>query len=381
MSVLSLNIIVCLVAVFIIAWVLPRSFQITGVALITALFMGYYAPLSLVILFLTALLTYFSDKVFRRRTASIGVSIAALALVFLLAKSFQNFFSADPSQKVIALGLFYYVLRQIHCLAELYKRTLPDHSLSDYLNYLFFFPTLLAGPINLFPEFRRDIQRRRFDVEALSIGLERIVYGYAKVVILANWLITEKMSAYIRSVSTDHNSVAAYLDCVRYGLNLYFQFSGYSDIAIGVSLAMGFRIIENFNHPYLAQNINDFWQRWHISLSKWCRDYVFMSVISVTRKPLLAVLSSMLVIGLWHELSTRYLVWALYHGCGIAVWHSFQHFKRRFQWPDFLWLNRTVTVFSIAFTVNFVILSFALTKSATLTEAFHVYATIFNIGK
>ncbi len=381
MSLLSPNIILCLIVLFVIAWVLPRSFQVPGIAFFTALFMGYYAPLSLLILLLSALVTYFSGKVTHHQTAAVAASITVLTTVFIVAKSFQNFFSVSSDQKVMTLGLFFYVLRQMHYLAELYKKRLPEHSLSDYLSYLFFFPTLLAGPINLFPEFRRDIQRRRFDNEALSTGLERIVYGYAKIVILANWLITDKMTAYVDSLSTHHSSLAAYLDCVRYGLNLYFQFSGYSDIAIGFSLAMGFRIVENFNHPYLSVNINEFWQRWHMSLSRWCRDYIFMSVISITRKPILAVLSSMLAIGLWHELSPRYLVWAFYHGCGIAAWHFFQHFKRRIQLPDSSWINNGLTVLSISFTLNFVILSFALTKSGDLHEALKVYLTIFNLGE
>lgn len=309
------------------------------------------------------------------------VSVAALATVFLAAKSLQNTFSVDFNHQIMTLGLFFYILRQIHYITERHKKKLTNHSFLEYLSYLFFFPTLFAGPINSFPEFYRDMHRRRFDKEELSAGLERILYGYVKIVVLANWLVTGKMSAYIDSISAQYNSMAAYLDCVRYGLNLYFQFSGYSDIAIGFSLAMGFRVIENFNHPYLAPNINCFWQRWHISLSQWCRDYVFMSVIAVTRRPILAVLSSMLVIGLWHELSLRYAAWALYHGFGIAVWHQFQHFKRKIHLPQHVWLKKGLTFFSIVCTMNFVILSFVLTKSNSLAEAFEVFLTILNLKK
>ena len=105
-----------------------------------------------------------------------------------------------------------------------------------------------------------------------------------------------------------------------------------------------------------------------------------MTVIAVTRRPILAVLSSMLVIGLWHELSVRYAAWALYHGFGIAVWHWFQRFKRGARLPDHAWLKKSLTVLSIAFTMNFVILSFALTKSNSLKEALEIYRTIFSLG-
>src|SRR5690606_22484260 len=98
---------------------------------------------------------------------------------------------------------------------------------------------------------------------------------------------------------------------------LYFKFSGYSDIAIGVSRLLGFRVMENFHYPFIAQNIGDFWKRWHISLSSWCRDYAYMPVWSRLRNGALAALASMLILGLWHELSWRYLAWGLYHGAGI----------------------------------------------------------------
>lgn len=379
MSVLSLNVFIYLFVVLLIAWVLPRPLRLSGIILITVLFLGFYAPVSLGILIVTALGTYYSNRFIHHKSRAVVASITVLTIVFLLAKSLQNFFPTF-NQQILTLGLFFYILRQIHYITERHKKKLPNHSFTEYLSYLFFFPTFLAGPINSFPEFYRDIHRRRFNKEELSAGLERILYGYAKIIVLANWLVTGKMNTYIESISAQHNALAAYLDCVRYGLNLYFQFSGYSDIAIGFSLAMGFRIIENFNHPYLAPNISCFWQRWHISLSQWCRDYVFMTVIAVTRRPILAVLSSMLVIGLWHELSVRYAAWALYHGFGIAVWHWFQRFKRGARLPDHAWLKKSLTVLSIAFTMNFVILSFALTKSNSLKEALEIYRTIFSLG-
>lgn len=381
LSFLSAEVITALLAVMLMAWIVPRPYQPFGVAAVTSLFLGYYAPLSLAILLLSAGITFGSTRYFKHRTSTTVMSIAVLVTVFLVAKSFQDFYTVDSGQQVVTLGLFFYVLRQIHYVVEHYKENLPPHTWSEYLCYLLFFPTILAGPINTFQEFRRDLHRRRFDVESISISLERIVYGYFKIVVVANWLVTSQLSQYLASFSTDHPALGAYLDCIRYGLNLYFQFSGYTDIAVGVSLAAGFRIIENFDHPYLAVNINDFWQRWHISLSRWCRDYVFMSVLSITRRPLLAIVSSMMAIGLWHELSPRYTVWALYHGCGIAVWHLFRHFSQdRPVWRPG-WLRRLAVAGSMVFTLNFVILSFAITKSKTLHEALGVYSTILGIEK
>lgn len=141
-----------------------------------------------------------------------------------------------------------------------------------------------------------------------------------------------------------------YLECLLMWMNLYIQFSGYSDIAIGVSKMCGITVMENFNYPFIASNINDFWKRWHISLTSWSKEYVFIPIASATRKPFLAVVLAMMVIAFWHEISIRYVAWGLYHGCGIAVWHIYNRKisnKIKFKSP---FLKRSLRVLS---TLNF----------------------------
>ena len=131
----------------------------------------------------------------------------------------------------------------------------------------------------------------------------------------------------------------AYLNSVVSWANLYLQFSGYSDIAIGVAALAGFEIMENFKFPFLAKNINDFWSRWHISLTSWCREYVFQPSVSFTRKPLLSVALTMVILGLWHEISLRYILWGLYHAIGIALWHQYQKIKPELKQTSRLFSN------------------------------------------
>lgn len=301
-----------------------------------------------------------------------GISI--LPLIFFKAGSGTG--SSAETSVIIPIGLSYYVLRAIHYSVDKYKGTIPAHSFADYAGYLFFLPTFASGPINRFQEFHRNLQRRRWDGRLFSRGCERILYGFAKIVILGNYLVSLKFVQLIERLAPSHPSLSAYLDCVRYGLNLLFQFSGYSDMAIGFALLLGFRISENFNYPLLAININDFWKRWHISLSEWCRDYIFMPVLSIGRLPVAAIMASMLVLGLWHEFSGRYVAWGLYHGAGIALWHFFQKAKP-FLPSTKIFVGNRVKVLSWSLNINFVLLSFAITKEPDIVSALRVYQKIF----
>jgi alginate O-acetyltransferase complex protein AlgI len=168
----------------------------------------------------------------------------------------------------------------------------------------------------------------------------------------------------VAEIEESHSLMHEYLGSLSSWLNLYFQFSGYSDVAIGFSLIMGFRIIENFDNPFLSQNIREFWQRWHISLTSWCREYVYMPLAALTRKPFFALLAAMVLIGLWHGFSIRYVLWGVYHGLGIAVWHSFQSLKKNLPvWGNTRWRYPVYAV-SVFLTFNFVIASFTVTNFA-----------------
>lgn len=360
MSLLSLTVIGWLIVTVACAWLLPKRAQPSGIALCTAAFLGYFAPISLLILAATSLSIFFLLKRNRVHGAALLCAVGVISAIFIWFK----LKAAAPVRMtgawyVMPLGFSYYSFRQIHYIFESYKRKLEDHSLSDYLCYLFFLPTIHVGPIHRFPEFLRDLRRRRWDVADLSAGLERILYGYAKIVIVSNYLVAKEFNLMIVPYGPVHPYLYEYLRSLSRWMNLYFQFSGYSDIAIGFSLIMGFRIMENFNYPFLAVNILEYWQRWHLSLSSWCREYVYLPMASWTRRPGIAVLAAMMVIGLWHEFSTRYLFWGLYNGVAIILWHGFQKVKPRLpEWKN-KWWKRSLRFASILLTANFVVTSFA----------------------
>lgn len=251
---------------------------------------------------------YYTIKFYPSLTTAILIVIAQITAIFLFFKLEYGVEYSLLKGSILPLGLSYYSFRQIHYCIEAYKKQLPQHTITDYLSYLFFLPTILIGPINRFQPFFKHLQRRRWDSTMFSSGLERILYGMAKITVLGNWIFNFKLNNYINTIKTDHSWLADYLELIRYVGNSYVQFAGYSDVAIGLSMLLGFKITENFNLPFIATNIADFWRRWHISLSGWCRDYVFYPFLGMTRNSIISVIMSMLVLGAWHEISIRYLL-------------------------------------------------------------------------
>jgi len=361
MSLLSLTVLGCLVLTACCSWLLPRKAQPWGIVACTAAFLAYFSWTSLLILTVTSLAVFFLLKRNKVHGAALLCAVGVISAIFVWFK--LKGAAAGSLAVVIPLGLSYYSFRQIHYLFESYKGKLEEHTLSDYLCWLYFLPTLHVGPIHRFPEFLRDLRRRRWDTAALSNGLERILYGYAKIVIVSNFLIAKQFNLLVVQYSnSSHLWFAEYLKALSRWMNLYFQFSGYSDIAIGFSLIMGFRIMENFNFPFLARNIAEFWQRWHISLSSWCRDYVFTPMASVTRRPGISVLAAMLILGLWHEFSGRFVLWGLYNGVAIVLWHQFQNVKKVMPaWQNRWWLLFARSAAVVA-TFNFAVTSFPVTS-------------------
>lgn len=327
MALHQLNIVflVCLLSALL-SWTLPKKFQVRSIGIITAFFLSWYAPYSFFILFFTSLGSYlvWHKTTILPRSKLLICIVIQFAILFLF-KSYIAF--SIRNNFFIPLGLSYYLFKQIHYSFEMYKRTLSAHSGEEYFCYLFFMPVILVGPINRFPDFLKDLRRRRWNSELVSLGFERCLYGYAKIVIIGNYCLTYEGNKAILYFSEDHVWWSNYLDIIRFPLNAYFQFAGYSDIAIGMSMVMGFRIIENFNNPFWSGNMNEFWKKYHISLSSWCRDYVFTPVASYTRKPLLGLVLAVLVLSLWHEVSLRYFLWGCLQVAGILLTSYFAGFQ------------------------------------------------------
>ncbi len=354
-------------------WIAPSRWQVWVITIGTLVFLLWKAPLSLAILAITTMTSFGIFKTgINRAWATILILLQSIGLFVMYKASWAPDFLHDGS-RLIPLGLSYYSFRQIHYAIEQYKEKVPLHNFGEYVCYMFFLPTILVGPINRFPTFMRNLRRRRWDQQLFADGLERIIYGYAKIVILGNFLISKKIALRIDGLGEEYLWLKTYLESINFLLNTYFQFAGFSDIAIGLALLAGFRVMENFNYPLTAPNINEFWNRWHISLSSWCKDYVYIPVASITRQPIWGIIFTMLVIGLWHELSLKYIVWGLFHGVGIAIWHLYKNSRLAER------LTKTIPFYDIwakVLTFHFVVLSFVIVMQPTWKAVWETYLTL-----
>lgn len=362
-------------------WLTPPAYRDLLLIGITAVFLGAYAPESAVILAAFTAISYYGTR--EQRLSTSRLLFAAGVIVAVLVYYKLRFAGGDIGwfrSVAIPLGLSYYSFRCIHYLLERYKGALPKHDLRCITGYLFYLPTIIVGPIHRFPQFKREVGRLRWDSWKFSEGLTRILYGYFKIMVLAVFLVSEELGQFVESIADTHIWAATYLHALEVTFYGYLMFAGYSDIAIGFGLLLGIRVMENFNWPFIRKNISDFWKSWHISLSSWVREYVYKTVFATTRSAALAALLTMVIFGLWHELSFRYIAWGAYHGLGIAVWQWFQSWKASVPVPRGGAWNIVWDAVSILITFHFVVLSFVLVIQPDLGAAMSVYAILFMVS-
>ena len=258
----------------------------------------------------------------RKRSLVFGIVINLLMLGFFkyygfAVDTFNAVFHAELPKRTLSLpvGISFYTFQTLSYLIDVYRGEVgAQKSLINFATYITMFPQLVAGPIVKYTDIRGQLENRRVTWNNAGRGVERIVCGLAKKVLLANnlgLLYSGIQTAAQRSVLT------AWLGAAAYALQIYFDFSGYSDMAIGMGKLLGFDFIENFDHPYVSKSITEFWRRWHISLSSWFRDYVYIPLGGSRTEPwkhLRNLLAVWLLTGLWHGASWNFVLWGLYHG-------------------------------------------------------------------
>ncbi len=297
------------------------------------------------------------------------LGLAGLLLIFFVYQygKAANLFAAT-------LGFAFVLLKAWHLMVEARYANDGERFSVLTVSYLLFPPTATLGPVQRFDAFRIELQRARWDAAQFARGLERLLVGYCKVVLLVQYLLVVKLDN-LKGFS-GHVWLDNYLQLLNYGVNLYLQFSGFCDIAIGFAALLGIRVPENFNFPFMAASLSDFWRRWHITVSGWCRDFVFTPIYNGTRRYLYASVASMLVLGVWHELSLRYLAWGLFHGAGMACSHLWSatplagRLRQYRAWRLTCWF----------LTLQFVIVSFALTSKATMHDTALALTRLLGIG-
>ena len=306
------NVFLLVMSLFFYAWGEPKFI----VLLLFSITVNYCAGL---------LTERFPEKRFRKI-----VTAAAVAVDFALLGYFKYFnFFADtvnhiPGRVVVPLrsialpiGISFYTFQSISYIVDLYRGTIRvQHSWVRLALYISFFPQLIAGPIVKYKDIEPNLGARSVRPDRIVSGLQRFCFGLAKKVLLANTL-GYTVDEILRHPIGDLSSVLCWTAAVFYTLQIYFDFSGYSDMAIGLADVFGFRFRENFNDPYCSGSIREFWRRWHISLSTWFRDYLYIPLGGNRKgsaRTYLNLLAVFFATGLWHGAQWNFVVWGLFHG-------------------------------------------------------------------
>lgn len=298
------------------------------------IFYGWGGPRYLLLVLLTALLCYAAGLCLGaagERTALKKLSVGGFVLITLGILGYfkyYNFFAATAGRLagkelfplrdiVLPLGISFYTFQAISYVVDVYRGKSPaQKNLFHMALYLFLFPQILSGPIIKYHQVAGQLTNRNETISMQFYGIKRFVYGLAKKVLLANTF--GQSVDYIMGVpSGQMGTLTAWLVVILYTLQIYYDFSGYSDMAIGLGRILGFYYEENFNYPYLSSSITEFWRRWHISLSTWFRNYLYIP-LGGNRKSLGRTCVNLFIVflatGLWHGASMTFIIWGIYHG-------------------------------------------------------------------
>jgi len=329
-----------------------------------------------------------------RRTllfASLGVNLGLL-FVFKyfnffsdsarqLFNQFNLFYDIPTFHLLLPVGISFYTFQSMSYVIDVYRgKQKAERNLGIFALFVAFFPQLVAGPIErstaMLPQF---LARHSFDYDRVTSGLRRMAWGFFKKVVIA-----DKAALIVDAIYNDpthHQGLPLLVATYLFAFQIYCDFSGYSDIAIGAARVLGFELMENFHQPYLARSIADFWRRWHISLSTWFRDYLYIPLggnrVSQPRL-YLNLLLVFLVSGLWHGARWTFVTWGALHGLymvlGVALAAPWLHLRTRLQdrrWPMVLNTVQIVVVFHL------VLFAWIFFRARTMPEAIYITTHLF----
>ena len=276
-----------------------------------------------------------------------------------------------PSVNImLPIGISFFTFQILSYTLDVYRRkTKPQKNLFSLALYISFFPQLIAGPIVRYVDIEEQLSKREHSVSKFAQGVQRFIVGFSKKILIANTMAVFADMAFQRS---DLSAPMAWVGIVAYALQIYFDFSGYSDMAIGLGKMFGFTFLENFNYPYIAPSVQNFWRRWHISLSSWFRDYLYIP-LGGNRKGNARTYLNLLVVffatGLWHGASWSFVIWGLWHGLFMMIERAFLGKL----------LARLPKLIGWIYTMLVVLIGWVVFRAETLTAALQYLQAMFTV--
>lgn len=332
----------------------------------------------------------------KTKKKSLKKSVFFLAVIFnlglLIYFKYTHFVMENLNISVkpihLPLGISFFTFQALSYLIDIYRKTTPnDRNPIRFGLYMALFPKLIMGPITPYHNLSKQIQdpKRKISLDDFSEGVKRFIFGLGKKVLIADTVA--RTANQIFAVPAEHQTASlAWLGIITYTLQIYFDFSGYSDMAIGIGRMCGFKLPENFKYPYIAKSIKEFWTRWHISLAQWLRDYLFLPIAySMLRKikqdRLLRIKAedwayyvgaffTFLLIGIWHGANWTFFIWGALYGLLLVIEHAG---LRKF-------MKRKIPFIRIFYTQLMVIIAWVFFRSDSLGYAFAYLKAMFGFG-
>ena len=315
----------------------------------------------------------------KKLTLILGVGLN-LSLLFyykyydFFIENFNIVFNSNIQFKNIALpvGISFFTFQGMSYIIDIYRKDAKvNKNLFSVALYISLFPQLVAGPIVKYNSIYNEIRKRKETVDEFSYGIERFVIGLAKKVIIADILgvVSDDIFALVSTSGID--VMTAWLGAICYSLQIYFDFSAYSDMAIGLGHFFGFRFIENFNYPYISKSITEFWRRWHISVSTWFKEYLYIPLGGNRRGNVYFNLFVVfLVTGLWHGAAWNFIIWGLWHGIFIIIERVIR---------DKEWYKNIPSAIKVFITLFIVLIGWVLFKADNFDVALKYLGTMFGL--
>ena len=356
--------------------------------LFSLLFYSWGEPKNIIYMIITILINYFlalllsqSKVKWKRRvflTLAIFFDLGLLGYFkysTFLATNINHLFQSEilPLKEIVLpIGISFYTFQILSYVIDLYWEKIElQKNIVQLTLYISFFPQLIAGPIVRYSSIEKQLAKRKVDIEKFTIGIKRFIYGLAKKVLIANTMASYVDNVY--SLGFDNvSTIVSWLVAICYMLQIYYDFSGYSDMAIGLGKMFGFDFSENFNYPYLSTSITEFWRRWHISLSTWFKEYLYIPLGGNKKGKIRTYLNLWIVFfttGLWHGASWNFIIWGLYHGLFMFIERLF--FKKIID------KHKMIGFFYTGFVV---IIGWVFFRAPSLKSAMNVLARMFTLN-
>lgn len=367
-------------AVLLIYYISPKKIKNIVLLLSSLFFYAWGEPVYVVIMIFSSFIDYAAGLIIdkyddnqKKRTAALLVSLIinlGLLGVFKYSGFFAGIFGIEIKQLPLPIGISFYTFQSMSYTIDMYMRKIKvQRSFLNFATYVSLFPQIVAGPIVRYEDVQNEIDSRKTNIFLLGEGAGIFVRGLSKKVLLANnigllWTEIKGMEYSELSAAT------AWIGILAFTFQIYYDFSGYSDMAVGLGKMLGFNFPENFDHPYISRSVSEFWRRWHITLGSWFKSYVYIP-LGGNRCGKLKTLRNTLIVwgltGFWHGASWNFIIWGLYFG-GFIILEKIWLGKK---------LERLPSLLSIFYTFFIVVIGWVLFDTANLSSAGEFYKAMF----